>query len=387
MKRIALFALLALTFGATSAQTFTLRGTVPGLKAGSEVVLAARHQGELARGVASDGSFTLTGSVDMPLLAELRINDGGDEGVGHAIDLMVENVPIEISAAHIDSIPPGFYFGGAGKLKEKNVTVKGGQAQQEYAEYAAAMFPYQYLEKVAHQYLWGNDSRRRPKADRQAASKAYDGAQMMTAAANDAFIKEHPLYAISSIKWLEALAQPFAFTSEELGDLSMTLGETPHPVYRQRLAEAIAKARKFTKGMHYADFEVLDVDKKPHKISSLIPEGKYAMVDFWASWCGPCRASIPHVRELWQKYGDRLEVFSVSVDAGEADWRKAMEQEKMEWTQLWDDESRLGPLREHFGLSTIPYMLLFSPDGKIVYAGHDANEVSETLAKELDSQL
>lgn len=64
-------------------------------------------------------------------------------------------------------------------------------------------------------------------------------------------------------------------------------------------------------------------------LKEIIVPGKYNFIDFWASWCGPCRAAIPSVKQLQQKLGDKLNIISISVDKKRQDWERAMEVEKM----------------------------------------------------------
>ena len=107
------------------------------------------------------------------------------------------------------------------------------------------------------------------------------------------------------------------------------------------------------------------------------------MIDFWASWCGPCRAAIPHVRELYKKYGDKVEFIAVSLDSSEAPWRKAMDHEKMEWTQLWADKSHSEGVVKPYQISGIPFIMLLDPQGRIVHAGHNPDAVTAILEKTL----
>jgi peroxiredoxin len=94
-------------------------------------------------------------------------------------------------------------------------------------------------------------------------------------------------------------------------------------------------------------------------------KGKYVLVDFWASWCGPCRQAIPRVKELYTQYKEKgLEVVSISIDTDKKAWRKAMEEEKMNWMQLLSDDK--DKTMELFQFSGIPTMYMIDPQGNII---------------------
>jgi len=100
-------------------------------------------------------------------------------------------------------------------------------------------------------------------------------------------------------------------------------------------------------------------------------KGNYLLIDFWASWCGPCRQSIPKVKELFGEYHEKgLDILSVSIDKDESAWRKAMLEEKMPWEQLLSPD--MDKTMKKFQFSGIPTMYLIDPDGKIIrsYTGY-----------------
>ena len=94
-------------------------------------------------------------------------------------------------------------------------------------------------------------------------------------------------------------------------------------------------------------------------------KGKYLLIDFWASWCGPCRQAIPKVKELYkEKQADGFEVVSISIDENEKAWRKAMEEEKMPWGQLLTPNK--DSTMKQFQFSGVPTLYMVDPDGKII---------------------
>ncbi len=109
-------------------------------------------------------------------------------------------------------------------------------------------------------------------------------------------------------------------------------------------------------------------------------KGKYVMIDFWASWCGPCRASFPAIVKLNDEYDKRLIILGVSLDRSEAAWRKALAEEKCTWTQVWDGK---GEVAKTYAVSAIPLLVLVGPDGKII-GRYSKADITEELKKLLE---
>ena len=115
------------------------------------------------------------------------------------------------------------------------------------------------------------------------------------------------------------------------------------------------------------------------KLSSL--RGKYVLIDFWASWCGPCRKEIPNVKNVYESFGDKgLTVVGVSVDNSEKAWRKAVEEEQVKYLQLHDPNWAMGKLYDFNG---IPFITLISPEGVIVERDLRGVEVRAKVEKYL----
>ena len=120
-------------------------------------------------------------------------------------------------------------------------------------------------------------------------------------------------------------------------------------------------------GQQFTDLEMADPDGKMHKISELVGEGKYVLVDFWASWCGPCRAEMPNVLEAYNKYHAKgFEVVGVSFDEKKEAWVKAIGQIKMPWLQISDLKGWKCAAAPIYKIDGIPDNILIDPQGKII---------------------
>ncbi len=146
---------------------------------------------------------------------------------------------------------------------------------------------------------------------------------------------------------------------------------------KQEILDNMAQTAKIANGKKAPDFAFPDVNGK--KWSPKDFKGKYLIIDFWASWCGPCRAEIPHLKEVYKKYKNKgLEILAVSVDAKEADWKKAMAEEKMAWPQINAKESK--PVMASYLFSGIPYLVVVDKEGNII----EKNLRGESLDKKLE---
>lgn len=132
-----------------------------------------------------------------------------------------------------------------------------------------------------------------------------------------------------------------------------------------RLEKRIAVLKKSAIGEPMIDFTQPDVNGKPVKLSDF--KGKYVLLDFWASWCGPCRAENPNVLKAYNAYKDKnFTVVGVSLDDSGEKWHKAIEEDGMPWIQLSDLKGFKNEVATQYGIQAIPSTFLLNPEGVII---------------------
>lgn len=377
---------------------FVISGNIPGIKNGVAVRLIngeiLSRRTDIASGVTKGSSFRLVGKVASPTRCQLQIEDripkGKDDYARETgIDMFVENVKITVSAAHYDSIPLAWDMYSIPLRKEFNVKVSGGLAERQFAEYRRFIHDAELKAKVTdyavRDYQFNFDEKNKHKVDsvvlKQKEALAMTAQQQLNEA-NDHFMNTHPTYAISLWLAQQKLEQHFVYPISQFDKwIAQFKGNTDTARYQSFVAAANA-AKKFAQGTHYTDFTVVTTDSVTKKLSDFITKGNYTLVDFWASWCGPCRASIPHVKEMYAKYGkERLNIVSVSCDQSKKDWYSAVDAEKMAWQQLLLPREAMQAVRDAYQLSGIPYLLLINAQGELVYAANSSDEVGALLQK------
>ncbi len=119
------------------------------------------------------------------------------------------------------------------------------------------------------------------------------------------------------------------------------------------------------------------------KLSAL--KGKVLLVDFWASWCMPCRAAIPHLKTLYQKYHDKgFEILSISIDQKDKAWKTAMLKEAMPWQQAidaYEDGKEASVLMGTLGIQSVPFAIMLDKDGKVMQINPEAGQIDSLLAR------
>ncbi len=352
---------LFLIGGWAMAQTFTIEGKIDGVKAG-KAELQIREAGKMAvkysTGIAEDGTFTLKGKVTEADMYYLKIGDlkGG-------ISLFLDNSTIKI-VGKSDDLAGTEVTGSAihNDLAGYNKITK---AQSEllrplYAAYNEANKAKNTAEsKKLETQIDAMD------ADQQAAKLAYVGTILKSPVSS--YILNSIAYTIEDPAVLEKMVNGFdpALASYK---------------YVTMLKETLAKMKLTAVGNVAPDFTQNDPDGKPVKLSDF--RGQYLLVDFWASWCGPCRAENPNVVAAYTKYkGKKFTVLGVSLDRDKAAWLKGIADDKLTWTHVsdvkyWDNE-----VAKLYGVRSIPANYLLDKSGKIVGKNLRGSALEEALAK------
>lgn len=167
----------------------------------------------------------------------------------------------------------------------------------------------------------------------------------------------------------------------------IALAEEGNPRYMEpdivsRLKGALEGWKRQTPGLMFTDLEMNDTDGKAHKLSEYVGQGKYVLVDFWASWCGPCRREMPAVKKIYDNYKDKgFDIVGLSLDEDKTAWTGAIKSLNLPWHHLSDLKGWKSDAAALYGINSIPATILVGPDGKIVASGLRAEELEKKMAE------
>lgn len=158
------------------------------------------------------------------------------------------------------------------------------------------------------------------------------------------------------------------------------------PGYKRTMAriEQEEMAHRTDVGRKFTDFECADKDGKMVRLSDIVKANKVTLLDFWASWCGPCRMEMPTVRKAYDAFKAKgLEIVGVSLDSNKSSWQGAVQSLGLEWIQLSDLKGWRCEPAQLYGIHSIPSCLLIGQDGTILAKDLRGEQLIMTLLKVL----
>jgi len=154
---------------------------------------------------------------------------------------------------------------------------------------------------------------------------------------------------------------------------------TTESIYKDEIMDHIAKQERLEVGQPFIDFTLMTNDGTEVVLSEMIPQNKLTLVDFWASWCGPCRKENPVVKAAYEQFHELgFDVIGVSVDQDEAKWLQAVEEDQLPWTQVRDAEDTAS---EAYMIYYIPSNFLFDQKGNMVAKGLRGEDLMAKLSE------
>lgn len=149
-------------------------------------------------------------------------------------------------------------------------------------------------------------------------------------------------------------------------------------MFKKYLFEPFQSALELQPGKPFKDAQLQTLDGQPAKLSDFIGKGKYVLVDFWASWCGPCRQTMPQLKNIVAKHPN-LSVLGIAIRDKVDETRQAIDQLSIPWTVIADPQVQTGQL---YGYDAIPFMMLFDPEGKILIRGAHPDAALDSILTE-----
>lgn len=298
----------------------------------------------LAEVEARNGNFQITGVVDVPRFAWLSV-----ENARSKIPVFLENTSFTVYADMKKQ--PAVWSVSGGELQQVRACFK--NEVEDVIKEKRDTLEVEYRKCEKEKNLFG---RYHIQALAEELDSLYERNENQFIRENDNLVSASLIYArLRRLVKEKMLRDKY----ELLGDSARnsTLGKI--------LAGYLEKEIDVRQGALVPDFTLQTPEGEYLSLYSV--KARVKVVDFWASWCGPCRAENPNVKKLYEKYRDAgLEVISISLDTKKEKWMKAIEQDDLPWIHLSDLQGWESPLVKMFGIQGIPYLLVLDKDNRII---------------------
>lgn len=294
------------------------------------------------------GAFSLSGSIKSTTKASVGIK--------------YNNRDFEIGP--VVFIDPGItYIEMASKNMHKNFVATGTPPQDLYAGYCAQTQPLH----AEGNNIYAARLRNKKKASQKVTNSldvAEEGYRKKYDSTVFNFVKKNP----NSIIAAYAASEYFIFMSPKISAVEvyeLLTDSVKNTVYGKLFAEKTDAIRRTSIGALAPGFTLPDKNKKQIALTSLLTE--YTLLDFWASWCGPCRAENPYLLKAHNQYKNKgFSIVGISLDNNKAAWIKAMTEDKLPWQQLSDLKGTESPIKKLYGITVIPRNFLLDKQGNII---------------------
>ena len=176
----------------------------------------------------------------------------------------------------------------------------------------------------------------------------------------------------------------YQFNINTLDSITANFDKSIHnSIYYKKLSERVEILKRVDVGQTIVDFTLNDTTGNPVVLSSL--KGKYFLMDFWASWCGPCRRENPNIVSVYNDYKNKgFDIIGISFDNNEAKWKQAIIDDSLSWTQVSDLKGWKCEAGKLYGVRSIPHSILVDPDGVIIAKNLRGEELREKISELLD---
>lgn len=345
----------SMTLAACNAQSgYKVTGTVEGMPDGKAIIATVNGStlDTLAKADVKNGSFEFTGNVSEPTGAYIMVI--GQRG---AIPFMLENANITISA------------GQAG------LTVTGSEGQKIYDQFMAInATAQQEAMKLQQEYQAANGDQAKIQAIQEAYAKLMTDVQ----AKETELIKANPDSYVSAFVIASGMGQ---MEYEQLKERYNLLGEKAKAgAQGKAIAAQIAKLESTAIGQIAPNFTITTPEGE--SISLYDIKGKVKLIDFWASWCGPCRGENPHVVEIYKEYHPKgLEIFGVSLDNNKEAWVKAIADDGLVWKHGSDLKGWQSAPAQLYSVTGISHTVLLDENNKIIAKNLRGDELKQKIAE------